>query len=127
MQIQMRVTLILLLLANIVGCDPSAQSEEGIYSGYYRYGFEVMDFFPDRLDERWLLQAGPPNPCIESSSGFVYIQVRGSTTTDRVRNNGEDRRVYSRDLYVAEVLSCRRVTSEEFQRVMSNEHRRLAH
>jgi hypothetical protein len=101
------------------------RTESGSWSGYYQYGFEVMNFFPDGKNERWLLQAGPSVPCIESGSGFVYIQVRGRTTADRVLRSKSDRRNYSRDLYVSEFLACRPATSEEFQRVMSNEKRRL--
>jgi hypothetical protein len=121
---RLRKVAILLFVTSCTACNQTTEAKVETYSGYYAYAFEVMDFFPDGKDERWLLQAGPPNSCIEAGNGFVYIQVRGTTTTDRIRNS-EDGRIYSRDLYVSEILSCRPATAAEHTQVILKEQRRL--
>ena len=46
----MRAIPTLLLLACIASCDSPREVKNETYSGYYNFGFEVMDFYPDGVE-----------------------------------------------------------------------------
>jgi hypothetical protein len=116
----MRKALLLLLLGSNVACESAVEPKEEIYAGYYKYGFEVMDFFPENMSEAWFVQGGPPIPCLEqgpfrSRPNVVYIKVRGTT---RIGQNKASDPQYVRDLYISEVLSCRNITWDEWSKFL---------
>ena len=113
----MNRAVIFVLLTSVAACGPTTQS--GTYSGYYQYGFEVMNFYPDGVDEIWWVQAGQPIPCLGSNPHadwppLVHIQVRGITRSGWEKTSD---RKFARDLYVTKVVSCRNATPDEYQQL----------
>ena len=107
--------LIVLGLAILAGCSVSPpQPGSGVYSGYYRYGFELSEFTPKGTSETWWLSGDTPAQCVphykNRSVGTAYITVR-ATLSDAGGGYGH-MGAYSRQLTVHKFIRCRAVRPE---------------
>ncbi len=108
----MRTGLIVVVaILAIAGCEKSAPwPADGVFSGYYQWGFERSDFKPAGTTERWWV-AGNIAPLRQSSSPeTVYIVIRG-TLSPKSRYGHLDQ--YKRELTVEEVIEMRELRRDE--------------
>ena len=106
------VLFISLMAVAATGCATRAPwPAEGVFSGYYVWGFERSDFRPAGTAERWWIsgvvdslrgQPSTPNP--------AYIAVRGTLSAKgRFGHLGG----YVRELLVEEIIEVRAVGGDE--------------
>jgi hypothetical protein len=102
-----------LLIACLAGCSPSARAPwpaSGVYSGYYRGGYEVSEFIPSGSNEKWWFNGVVP--CLTHFAGprARYIAVRGTLSAEGKHGHLG---AYSRELKPQEFLECRELSPNE--------------
>ena len=79
---------------------------EGVYSGYYVWGFEVSAFYPQGARERWWLVRHGKIDLHELNGSEVYLAVRGTLTPKGKYGHLGG---YDRELYVTDVIELTRL------------------